>query len=134
MSTANIPFDDDPQDMAEDFFLYNEATKEDEDEEDEDDILFDQPDPDEVLNEFSSKASDLADRLKDAGSNLSDLEEEVSQLLSDVQDAASDLDDDLTFDELISAVEAIDDWFSSDGDMCSSELADLADDLDLASL
>ncbi len=123
---------------SKDFFLYNEFMKDEEDEEsdaEENDGLLDFSESSEdMLEEFSSQASSLADRMRDAGSDLSDVGSEVSQLLSDVRDAASELDDDSEFDELISTLEAVDSWFSTDGDMCSSELSGLASDLDMASL
>lgn len=138
MSSANVFFDEDPMETSKDFFLYNEFMKDEEDEEsdaEENDGLLDFSESSEdMLEEFSSQASSLADRMRDAGSDLSDVDSEVSQLLSDVRDAASELDDDSEFDELISTLEAVDSWFSTDGDMCSSELSGLASDLDMASL
>ena len=138
MSSANVFFDEDPMETSKDFFLYNEFMKNEEDEEsdaEENDGLLDFSESSEdMLEEFSSQASSLADRMRDAGSDLSDVGSEVSQLLSDVRDAASELDDDSEFDELISTLEAVDSWFSTDGDMCSSELSGLASDLDMASL
>ncbi|GEM_PF-5723380 len=138
MSSANVFFDEDPMETSKDFFLYNEFMKDEEDEEsdaEENDGLLDFSESSEdMLEEFSSQASSLADRMRDAGSDLSDVGSEVSQLLSDVRDAASELDDDSEFDELISTLEAVDSWFSTDGDMCSSELSGLASDLDMASL
>ena len=108
MSSANVFFDEDPMETSKDFFLYNEFMKDEEDEEsdaEENDGLLDFSESSEdMLEEFSSQASSLADRMRDAGSDLSDVGSEVSQLTSDARDAASELADDSELDELISAL------------------------------
>ena len=73
MSSANVFFDEDPMETSKDFFLYNEFMKDEEDEEsdaEENDGLLDFSESSEdMLEEFSSQASSLADRMRDAGSD-----------------------------------------------------------------